>query len=195
MGGNEIGESHAVARPRFIPDFAPPARRCRTMTPCARRCGSSPNSGATSREIEAIAHACGVTPDELHHLFRRWAGLTPKAFLQALTIDHAARACCGIPPACWMRAYEVGLSGPGRLHDLFVTHEAMSPGEWKTRRRRADSCSTASISRRSARRIVVATERGLAGLGFCQITAEERAAIWRHAAALAARAARRKHRA
>src|SRR6476659_881144 len=40
-------------------------------------------------EIEQIAHAVGVTPDELHHLFRRWAGLTPKAFLQALTLDHA----------------------------------------------------------------------------------------------------------
>src|SRR3984893_18369022 len=40
-------------------------------------------------EIEAIAEAAGVTPTELHHLFRRWAGLTPKAFLQALTLDGA----------------------------------------------------------------------------------------------------------
>src|SRR5262245_44964227 len=39
--------------------------------------------------IEAMADAAGVTPDELHHLFRRWAGLTPKAFMQALTLDHA----------------------------------------------------------------------------------------------------------
>src|SRR5277367_4361092 len=83
-------------------------------------------------EIEAIAHAAGVTPDELHHLFRRWAGLTPKAFLQALTLDHARRLLresAGVLDA----AYEVGLSGPGRLHDLFVTHEAMSPGQWKAR--------------------------------------------------------------
>ena len=36
-----------------------------------------------------MADAAGVTPDELHHLFRRWAGLTPKAFMQALTLDHA----------------------------------------------------------------------------------------------------------
>jgi len=42
-------------------------------------------------EIEAIAHAVGVTPDELHHLFRRWAGLTPKAFLQAITLDNARK--------------------------------------------------------------------------------------------------------
>ena len=40
-------------------------------------------------EIEIIAEAAGVTATELHHLFRRWAGLTPKAFLQALTLDHA----------------------------------------------------------------------------------------------------------
>ena len=40
-------------------------------------------------EIEAIAEAAGVTPTELHHLFRRWAGITPKAFLQALTLDSA----------------------------------------------------------------------------------------------------------
>ena len=39
--------------------------------------------------IESMADAAGVTPDELHHLFRRWAGLTPKAFMQALTLDHA----------------------------------------------------------------------------------------------------------
>ena len=50
-------------------------------------------------EIEAIAEAAGVTPTELHHLFRRWAGLTPKAFLQALTLDARA-SCCAIPPAC-----------------------------------------------------------------------------------------------
>ena len=71
-------------------------------------------------EIEAIAHACGVTPDELHHLFRRWASLTPKAFLQAITIDHA-RALLRDSASVLDAAYEVGLSGPGRLHDLFVT--------------------------------------------------------------------------
>src|SRR6478672_11923380 len=82
-------------------------------------------------EVEAIAHAVGVTPDELHHLFRRWAGLTPMAFLQALTIDHA-RSLLRDSASVLDAAYEVGLSGPGRLHDLFVTHEAMSPGEWKS---------------------------------------------------------------
>jgi AraC family transcriptional regulator, regulatory protein of adaptative response / methylated-DNA-[protein]-cysteine methyltransferase len=78
-------------------------------------------------EIQTIAEAAGVTPTELHHLFRRWAGLTPKAFLQALTL-HGARELLRDSASVLDATYEVGLSGPGRLHDLFVTHEAMSPG-------------------------------------------------------------------
>ena len=81
-------------------------------------------------EIETIADAAGVTPTDLHHLFRRWCGLTPKAFLQALTLNHA-RELLRASASVLETSYEVGLSGPGRLHDLFVTHEAMSPGEWK----------------------------------------------------------------
>jgi AraC family transcriptional regulator of adaptative response/methylated-DNA-[protein]-cysteine methyltransferase len=82
-------------------------------------------------EIDEIAEAAGVTPTELHHLFRRWAGLTPKAFLQALTLN-SARELLRSSASVLDASYEVGLSGPGRLHDLFVTHEAMSPGEWKS---------------------------------------------------------------
>src|SRR5438477_8707515 len=85
----------------------------------------------TQPDIAAIAQAAGVTGTELHHLFRRWAGLTPKEFLQALTLHHA-RALLRSSASVLDAAYEVGLSGPGRLHDLFVTHEAMSPGEWKS---------------------------------------------------------------
>lgn len=82
-------------------------------------------------DIDTIAEAASVTPTELHHLFRRWAGLTPKAFLQALTLDYA-RNLLRDSASVLETTYEVGLSGPGRLHDLFVTHEAMSPGEWKS---------------------------------------------------------------
>jgi len=81
-------------------------------------------------EVEIVAEAAGVTPTELHHLFRRWCGLTPKAFLQALTLN-SARELLRSSVSVLDTSYEVGLSGPGRLHDLFVTHEAMSPGEWK----------------------------------------------------------------
>jgi AraC family transcriptional regulator of adaptative response/methylated-DNA-[protein]-cysteine methyltransferase len=81
-------------------------------------------------EIEAIAAAAGVSAGDLHHLFRRWAGITPKAFLQALTLDHARRLLRD-SASVLDASFEVGLSGPGRLHDLFVTLEAMTPGEYK----------------------------------------------------------------
>jgi AraC family transcriptional regulator of adaptative response/methylated-DNA-[protein]-cysteine methyltransferase len=114
--------------------------------------------------IEAIAEAAGVTPTELHHLFRRWAGLTPKAFLQALTLD-GARQLLRDSASVLDATYEVGLSGPGRLHDLFVTHEAMSPGEWKT----GGEGLTVRFGFHPSpfgSALVMATERGLAGLAF-----------------------------
>ena len=82
-------------------------------------------------DIEAVAHAAGLSTDGLTALFRRWAGLTPKAFMQALTLDHA-KSLLRDSASVLDAALESGLSGPGRLHDLFVTHEAMSPGEWKS---------------------------------------------------------------
>ncbi|HZS62929.1 MAG TPA: bifunctional helix-turn-helix domain-containing protein/methylated-DNA--[protein]-cysteine S-methyltransferase [Xanthobacteraceae bacterium] len=115
-------------------------------------------------EVEAIAHAVGITPTELHHLFRRWAGLTPKAFVSALTLDHA-RNLLRDSASVLDAAYEVGLSGPGRLHDLFVTHEAMSPGEWKSGGaglRIAYGFHPSPFG--SA--LIMATPRGLAGLAF-----------------------------
>jgi AraC family transcriptional regulator, regulatory protein of adaptative response / methylated-DNA-[protein]-cysteine methyltransferase len=115
-------------------------------------------------EIETIAEAAGVTPTELHHLFRRWAGLTPKAFVQALTL-HGARELLRASASVLDATYEVGLSGPGRLHDLFVTHEAMSPGEWKS----GGEGLTIHYGFHPSpfgSALVMATERGLAGLAF-----------------------------
>ncbi len=115
-------------------------------------------------EIESIAEAAGVTPTELHHLFRRWAGLTPKAFLQALTLDGARRLLRD-SASVLDASYEVGLSGPSRLHDLFVTHEAMSPGEWKS----GGEGLTMYFGFHPSpfgNALVMATDRGLAGLAF-----------------------------
>src|SRR5512135_2742056 len=115
-------------------------------------------------EIDQIADAAGVSATDLHHLFRRWCGLTPKAFLQALTLNHA-RDLLRSSASVLDTAYEVGLSGPGRLHDLFVTHEAMSPGEWKN--------GGAGMTLRFGfhpspfgTAVVIASGRGLAGLAF-----------------------------
>jgi AraC family transcriptional regulator of adaptative response/methylated-DNA-[protein]-cysteine methyltransferase len=122
-------------------------------------------------EIDAIAEAAGVTPTELHHLFRRWAGLTPKAFLQALTLD-GARQLLRDSASVLDATYEVGLSGPGRLHDLFVTHEAMSPGEWKSGGEGLQIHFGFHPSPFGTA-LVMATERGLAGLAFADPGEEE----------------------
>lgn len=113
---------------------------------------------------EAIAAHVGLSPSHLHHVFRRWAGITPKAFLQAITLDHA-RGLLRESSSVLDTAYEVGLSGPGRLHDLFVTHEAMSPGEWKAHGE-GMTLTYGFHPSPFGEAIVVATERGLAGLGF-----------------------------
>jgi AraC family transcriptional regulator of adaptative response/methylated-DNA-[protein]-cysteine methyltransferase len=115
--------------------------------------------------IEAIAHAVRLAPHELTALFRRWAGLTPKAFLQAVTLDHAKRLLGeGLP--LLDAAFEAGLSGPSRLHDLFVTHEAISPGDYKS----GGAGLTIAydfVPSPFGTALVMATERGLCGLGFC----------------------------
>jgi AraC family transcriptional regulator of adaptative response/methylated-DNA-[protein]-cysteine methyltransferase len=124
--------------------------------------------------IEAMADAASVTPDELHHLFRRWAGLTPKAFMQALTLDHA-KSMLRDSASVLDAALDSGLSGPGRLHDLFVTHEAMSPGEWKS----GGGGMTLRYGFHPSpfgTAIVMATDRGLAGLAFAD-AGEEQAAF------------------
>jgi len=124
-------------------------------------------------EVAAIAHACGVTPDDLHHLFRRWAGLTPKEFMAAITLDHA-RQMLRDHASVLDVAYAVGLSGPGRLHDLFVTHEAMSPGEWKAG---GEGLTLAYGLHASpfGDALVIATDRGLAGLAFADPDEKARA--------------------
>ncbi|UTD26977.1 methylated-DNA--[protein]-cysteine S-methyltransferase [Bradyrhizobium sp. WD16] len=124
--------------------------------------------------VDAVAEAAAVTTDELHHLFRRWAGLTPKAFMQALTLDHAKtllRSSASVLDA----ALDSGLSGPGRLHDLFVTHEAMSPGEWKSG---GEGMTLAYGFHPSpfGTAVVIASGRGLAGLAFAD-PGEEAAAL------------------
>ena len=124
--------------------------------------------------IEAMADAAGVTPDELHHLFRRWASLTPKAFMQALTLDHA-KSLLRNSASVLDAALDSGLSGPGRLHDLFVTHEAMSPGEWKN----GGAGLTLGYGFHPSpfgTAIVIATNRGLSGLAFAD-PGEEQVAL------------------
>jgi AraC family transcriptional regulator, regulatory protein of adaptative response / methylated-DNA-[protein]-cysteine methyltransferase len=80
--------------------------------------------------LAAIAGDAGLSEFHFNRLFRRWAGLTPKQYLAFVT-GHAAKAVLDCQPSVLETAYAVGLSGPGRLHDLVVSLEAMTPGELK----------------------------------------------------------------
>ena len=82
-------------------------------------------------DLETVASAVGLSPFHFQRLFTRWAGVSPKRFLQFLTLDEAKdrlRASEPVLEAAW----STGLSGPGRLHDLFVATIATTPGEYKT---------------------------------------------------------------
>jgi AraC family transcriptional regulator, regulatory protein of adaptative response / methylated-DNA-[protein]-cysteine methyltransferase len=114
--------------------------------------------------LDTLADQAGLSSTHLQRLFTRWAGLSPKAFLQAVTLDHA-RGLLRDSATILDASYELGLSGPGRLHDLFVTHEGMSPGIYKAHGRGLNiqygfhDCPF-------GRALILITSEGLAGLAF-----------------------------
>lgn len=116
--------------------------------------------------IAEIAEAVGLSESHLTAVFRRWAGLSPKALLQALTLDYA-RSLLRKSASVLDASFESGLSSPARLHDLFVTHEAMSPGEYKARG--AGLTLTYGFHPSPfGEALFVTTKRGLAGLGWVE---------------------------
>ena len=120
--------------------------------------------------LEDLARPVGLEPEQLQRLFSRWAGLTPKAFLQALTLDHA-RAMLKDSASILETSLEVGLSGPSRLHDLFVTHEGMSPGAYKTKGLGV-AISYGLHPSPFGLALVMVTAQGLCGLGFSDVGGE-----------------------
>ncbi|WP_269524792.1 methylated-DNA--[protein]-cysteine S-methyltransferase [Coraliomargarita parva] len=79
-------------------------------------------------DLTELASMAGLSPHHFHRLFTRWAGATPKEFLQALTFAHSRKRLADGHPLL-ETALDSGLSGPGRLHDLCLKLEAASPGE------------------------------------------------------------------
>jgi AraC family transcriptional regulator of adaptative response/methylated-DNA-[protein]-cysteine methyltransferase len=114
--------------------------------------------------LEELAVHLDLEPTQCQKLFKRWCGLSPKEFVQALTVHHA-RGLLKDSASVLDAAFEVGLSGGGRLHDLFVSHEAMTPGEYK---RRGEGLEMAYGFHASpfGEALLIATRRGLAGLAF-----------------------------
>ncbi len=114
--------------------------------------------------LETLAAQAGLSTTHLQRLFTQWAGLSPKAFLQAVTLDHA-RELLRDSASILDASYELGLSGPGRLHDLFVTHEGMSPGVYKARGRGL-TITYGFHDCPFGRALILLTPEGLAGLAF-----------------------------
>ena len=79
-------------------------------------------------DLAAVARHVGLSEHHFQRLFTRWAGVSPKRFLQFLTVEDAKRRLAETRTTLDLSA-EIGLSGSGRLHDLFVTLEALTPGE------------------------------------------------------------------
>lgn len=81
--------------------------------------------------LEEVAAHVGLSPFHFQRLFQRWAGVTPKEYLQALTLADAKKHLQNASPVL-DTALDVGLSGSSRLHDLFLKVEKMTPGEYKS---------------------------------------------------------------
>ncbi len=114
--------------------------------------------------LNDLAAHLGLSPYHLQRLFKRWAGISPKRFLQYLTLDYA-RQLLQESHSVLATTYAVGLSSPSRLHDLFVTAEAMTPGE--VRRRAAGLQITYGFHDTPFGECLLATtERGICALHF-----------------------------
>jgi AraC family transcriptional regulator of adaptative response/methylated-DNA-[protein]-cysteine methyltransferase len=80
--------------------------------------------------LDEVAQHLGLSPAHFHRLFHRWAGVTPKDFLQLATLESARSMLRASRPVL-ESALAAGLSGPSRLHDLCITMEAMTPGQYR----------------------------------------------------------------
>ncbi len=85
---------------------------------------------AEQPSLDDVAGVMGLSPHHCHRLFSRWVGTTPKRFLQFLTAEHAKLALRE-SRSVLDATFDAGLTSPGRLHDLMVTLEAVSPGEYR----------------------------------------------------------------
>lgn len=114
--------------------------------------------------LEALAGRLGLSPAHFQRTFSAWVGVSPKRYQQYLTLDHARRLLAERFTVL-EAAGEAGLSGPSRLHDLFLRWEAMSPGDY-ARRGAGLVIRHAFAPSPFGEALVMATDRGLCGLAF-----------------------------
>ena len=93
------------------------------------------NNFTKQPSLEEIAKEINISPSHFQKMFTEWAGISPKKFIQFITISHAKKMLGkqeeNVAPTLFETAIETGLSGTGRLHDLFINIEGMTPGEFK----------------------------------------------------------------
>ncbi|KQN73658.1 bifunctional helix-turn-helix domain-containing protein/methylated-DNA--[protein]-cysteine S-methyltransferase [Devosia sp. Leaf64] len=121
-------------------------------------------NGPDATDLPRFARALGLTERQLTDLFRRWCGLSPKSFAQAVALDHA-KSLLRDQASVLDTTYEVGLSSTSRLHDLFVTYEAMPPGVFRAGGEGIDMIWGVAPSP-FGRAVITATDYGISGLGF-----------------------------
>ena len=81
--------------------------------------------------LDEVAEKIHLSPYHFQRLFTDWAGVSPKKFLQFISVEHAKNILKEKQVSLFDAAFETGLSGTGRLHDLFINIEGMTPGEYK----------------------------------------------------------------
>lgn len=125
--------------------------------------------------LEELADHIGYAPAHLQKVFTRWVGVSPKRFLSYLTLDYAKQRLTEADSVL-NAAHAAGLSGPSRLHDLFVAHEAITPGDYK---RRGEGLTVRWGWHASpfGDALVMQTDRGICGLAFAFGEAERRAVL------------------
>ena len=126
-------------------------------------------------ELSEIASAVGLSEYHFQRIFSRWAGISPKRFLQFLT-KEGAKELLNLSENLLDTTHQVGLSSLGRLHDLFVTTEAVSPGEYKSRGEGVTIRYGLHASP-FGKCLVAVTDRGICHLGFAQRARSEGDAI------------------
>lgn len=114
--------------------------------------------------LEKIAAHLAVSPFHLQRVFKEWVGISPKRFLQFLTIDHA-RQLLQESQSVLDATFESGLSSPGRIHDLFINIDAVTPGEYKALGSGLQ-IDYATFDSPFGKCALAATKRGLCFMGF-----------------------------
>ncbi|MEO5805385.1 MAG: methylated-DNA--[protein]-cysteine S-methyltransferase [Devosia sp.] len=130
-------------------------------------------NGPDELDLPCFARALGLNERQLSDLFRRWCGLSPKSFAQAVALDHA-KSLLREKASVLDTTYEVGMSSTSRLHDLFVAYEAMPPGAFRAKGEGMDMIWGVAPSPFGTA-VITATDYGISGLGFADgsVTVEQ----------------------